>query len=171
MKRSEAFPSKYLSQDDVDPAVRATISGLRIEMLKSEEKGDEQKPILLFREDIKPLILNNTNWTTLEDAYGEDSDLWVGKTVEIYRDPNVMMGKKKVGGVRFRIPQAQAPVQPLSFDEAVALAATVGISRDLLVADLKASGKTGYVPARDTDQVVQLVEDKKAQDANKELAF
>ena len=33
-------------------------------------------------------------------AWGNDSDTWIGRRVELYRDDNVTFGKDKVGGVR-----------------------------------------------------------------------
>ena len=170
MKRSEAFPSNYLSKEDCTPPIIATIASLGRKTLKSDD-GDETKTVMNFREEqYKPLILNNTNWLICEDAFGEDSDSWLGKKIELYNDPTVMFGKDRKGGIRIRIPQAVA-AGPLTFDQAVALCATVGISKETLIATLKANGKTGYVPARDTDEVVQLVEDMRAAVANKEEAF
>lgn len=103
MKRSEAFPSKYLSKDDVVMPIVATIRAVHPEMLKGDD-GDERKVVMEFEGDVKPLIINNTNWMTLEDAYGEDSDAWLGKMVELYKEPAVMFAGKRVGGVRVRIP-------------------------------------------------------------------
>lgn len=104
MKRNEAFPSKYMSKEDVDPPIIGTITSLTREKLKSDE-GDETKTVMLFKEEnLKPFILNNVNWMVCEDAYGEDSDTWLGKTIELYKDPNVMFGAKRVGGVRIRVP-------------------------------------------------------------------
>ena len=110
MKRSEAFPSNYLSKDDVAAPLTATIAGVKPVVLKGEN-GDEQKPVMYFAGEVKPLIVNNANWMTCEDLYGEDSDAWIGKSIEIYKDPNVMFGNKRVGGVRLRAPQQAAPVK------------------------------------------------------------
>jgi hypothetical protein len=171
MKRSEAFPSNYLSKEDVQTPVIATIESLARKTLKSDE-GDETKTLMYFREDqLKPLILNNTNWLICEDAYGEDSDSWIGRKIELYFEPNVMFGAKRTGGVRVRVPHASSVPSTLTLEQAVALCESVGLSKELLVADLKAAGKTGYIASRDTEQVLLLVEDKKAQDASKEIAF
>lgn len=110
MKRNEAFPSTYLSKEDVATPILAHIEDVSMATLKSDD-GDERKPVMHFREDLKGLILNNTNWTICEDAYGDDTALWAGKAVELYHDPNIMYGKKRVGGIRIRIP-VQAAAQP-----------------------------------------------------------
>lgn len=112
MKRSEAFPSKYMSKDDVNPPVVVTIAHVQIDSLKSDD-GEERKPVLNFVGEHKPLILNNTNWMSIEDLYGDESENWRGKMIELYLDPAVMMSGKRVGGIRIRKPQAmQVPTQP-----------------------------------------------------------
>lgn len=104
MKRSDAFPSQYLSKDDVESPVIGTIADVQFVTLKGDN-GDEQKPAMYFKEStIKPLLVNNSNWMTCEDLYGEDSDGWRGHTIEIFKDPSVMFGGKRVGGVRLRKP-------------------------------------------------------------------
>lgn len=103
MKRSDAFPSRYISKEDVATPIRATIDTVRFDTIKGDT-ADEDKPVIYFRDGVKPMILNNTNWMTIEDAYGPESDNWTGKTIELYCDPGVMFGGKRVGGVRVRVP-------------------------------------------------------------------
>ena len=107
MKRSDAYPSKYVSKDDLTRPVSVTIQTVVIETLEGDDKK-EDKPIMYFNEEFKPFIVNSTNWNTIEEAYGLDSDEWVDHKIVLYHDPNVMFGKKKVGGVRVRIPGAKA---------------------------------------------------------------
>ncbi len=102
MKRSDAFPSRYISKDDVMNPITATIDTVRFDTIKGDN-GDEDKPVVYFRDGVKPMILNNTNWMAIEDAYGPESDAWTGKAIEMYCDPGVMFGGKRVGGVRVRI--------------------------------------------------------------------
>lgn len=109
MKRSSAFPPNYLSQDDVAQPIVATIADVHPEALIDQDTGaTKTKPVMTFAPDnIRPLILNQVNWSTIEAAYGEDSDSWIGKPIELYRDPNIMCGKRRVGGIRVRIPAQQ----------------------------------------------------------------
>lgn len=105
MKRSQVFPSTFLGKDDVPHPIRAVIRDVVVQKVKSEH-GEEDKPVMLFTDEVlKPMILNNTNWAVCE-AYGDDSDLWRGHPVEIYLDPNIMFGSKRVGGLRLRLPVA-----------------------------------------------------------------
>lgn len=104
LKRSDVFQSKYCAQADLETPVVVTIKHAEIETIKSDD-GNEDKAVLYFERDrLKPMILNSGNWQTIEDAYGVDTDDWIGKSIEVYVDPNVMFGKKKVGGVRVRLP-------------------------------------------------------------------
>jgi len=163
MKRSEAFPSRYLSQDDVRAGpIRATIKDLLIETL-GQGSDAEEKPTLHFREShIKPMVLNSGNWGVIEAAYGEDSELWADKPIDIYHDPNVMFGKERKGGIRIRIPggavPAQAPasatapavVDVMTLEQAIATAIGAGMSKEGFVSAMKLKGLTGYSPSKDT---------------------
>jgi hypothetical protein len=104
MKRSQAFPSRYLAQADVAAPIIATIADVIKEEIRCDH-GLEEKTVMTFAEpNIKPLIMNNVNWCSCENAYGEDSDDWRGQPIEIYGDPTVMFGRERVGGVRVRLP-------------------------------------------------------------------
>jgi len=175
MKRKDAFPSVFMSKEDLGwpdhpKKVRAIIEDVVVEKIQGDN-GTEEKAVMLFTDpDLKKLILNMINWTTLEVDYGEDSEDWAGKPVEIVVDPTVMFGKKRVGGVRVHVPEAnsnasKASADTWTWDEAQNQAESVGISKSDLVAKLKAAGKVGWNAARDTGFVRDLVEAALAQDA------
>lgn len=105
MKRGDAFPSQYVSKDDLPAPRVVTISDVQMVSLKGDN-GDESKPAMYFSDFPKPLLVNNVNWMSVEAEYGDDSDSWRGKRVELYVDPNVMFGSKRIGGVRIRMPSA-----------------------------------------------------------------
>ena len=165
MKRGEAFPSQYIGKDDLAQPTRATIKDVVFETIKSDN-GDEDKAVMFFQEDhLKKMIVNNTNWQTIEAAYGDESDNWRGHQVELYVDPGIMFGGKRVGGVRVRIP-AGAPVQqappaapvqqappaapPLTWQQACNLAVAAGMTVDQLKTALKAKGLSGYTASTGT---------------------
>jgi hypothetical protein len=117
MKRNEAFPGKYLKQEDVDPPVLAIIDkAIRDEVSDGESK--ETKTILFFSNEIKPMILNGENWDTIAALYGDESDAWTGKQIEVYRKADVRFGNKITGGVRVRATNghsaAQSPIDKLT---------------------------------------------------------
>lgn len=83
MKTKDVFPSKYLkAEDDIFASgeVIATIKDVVKEKLTSREKGDEDKPIMYFKELPKGLVMNKTNWGICEKLFGsDDSDNWLGE--------------------------------------------------------------------------------------------
>lgn len=159
MTRGQAFPSTYLSKEDVNAPFVATIDCVQIAELKNDD-GSEQKPVLHWLDaQVKPMILNNTNWMVLEVAYGPDSDGWVGKTIEVFVDPTVMFGKKAVGGVRLRMPVGKPSNGGMwTFKQAVAEAGKWGLTEAQVVAAIKAAGGQGWKAERDMAVVQKLIE-------------
>jgi hypothetical protein len=70
--------------------------------------GDGEKPIITFVGKDKGLVLNKTNATMIVDSYGDESDVWVGKEIELYPDKVNYQGQI-VPCLRVRIPQAAPP--------------------------------------------------------------
>jgi len=104
---SEMFPGKWLKKEDVPHPTTATISRVSREEVNADNGGREMKVVMAFAEPhLKPMILNIGNATAVTELYGDDSANWVGKRVEVYTDPNVMFGGKRVGGLRLRTPSA-----------------------------------------------------------------
>lgn len=111
MKKAEAFPSRFISSGDITDPVMVTIESLVKEEITGE-KGPEEVIVMYFRDKKKGFILKPTNWNTIEAVYGDDSDLWLGKQIILYFDPNITFGRKRTGGIRVRMPEAadgQAP--------------------------------------------------------------
>lgn len=83
MKTNDVFPSKYLkAEDDLFDAgdVTATIKEVVLESLKSRERGEENKPVMYFKELPKGLIVNKTNWGICAKLFGsDDSDDWLNE--------------------------------------------------------------------------------------------
>ena len=95
----------YLGECDFMPGEEKTVT---IESITTSEiTGDggkvSEKPVMKFAEKIKPLIVNTTNFKTLQklfsSKYIED---WIGKRIILYGDPTVTFGKQLVGGVRIK---------------------------------------------------------------------
>jgi hypothetical protein len=108
MKRHEALPSKYLSKEDFETPATCQIKEVVSEEVQGEH-GMETKPVLYIDQantavdKARGIIVNGTNWDSIVEITDEnDSDNWGGKLVEIYHEPNVMFGRKKVGGIRVR---------------------------------------------------------------------
>lgn len=180
------FPSKYLKKEDVLNPVTTTIQALTQEDIKTAG-GNESKPIL-YMVGLKPMVLNKSNATVLYEVYGEPVG-WPGRAVEVYCDPSVMFGGKRVGGVKLRIPahqpvqgqpgfqpvtygapqqfqQPQQPVDPSNrpweLAEAYSQASLAGITKQEVNAAFKAAGLPNYLGARDTHIVRDLIAKKRA---------
>ena len=109
MKRNDAFPGKWLKKEDIlGPTI---LSIAKVELADVGMDGQpEMKPAMWFEQDVTPMILNSSNWDTLEELYGDDSDMWKSKQIAVYVDPDVRFGNKKVGGLRLR--GVNAPAAP-----------------------------------------------------------
>lgn len=175
---SELFPSRFLKKEDVPHRIVATIQSITEETVKTDH-GNEGKNVINLS-GMKPMILNKGNATVLYEAYGEPIG-WPGKQVEVYADPNVMFGGKRVGGLRLAIPVipqqgfGTAPVQGTNgvwlFEQATAEAAKVGITRDELVAHLKSMGLSGYQGSRDTRIVQDMIAIRRLANQAKQQSF
>lgn len=99
-------PSKFLGSHDFPNPVVLTIQDVRPENFKPRgQQHAETRWVLYFRENPKGLKLNSTNISALEEGFGAESDLWLGKRVRVYNDPTVQFGGRKVGGVRLQLPR------------------------------------------------------------------
>ena len=158
MKRTDAFPSSYLKQEDLPRppgTMHATIEDVRTETMPSDDKAE--KPVMYFANgSTKPMVLNGGNWDLLEAAYGEDSDSWRGKPIELYVDPNVMYAGPRTGGIRVRI--SNNNTQTWTLQVALEACGLAGVTKEELVEEIKKGGGSGWNPARDTPTAKRLIE-------------
>lgn len=172
MKISGRGESRYLSKEDIENPIRLTMSRVTEEMVKGD-RGDEHKYVLHFEErGVKAMILNVGNRKRLITGFGDETDDWRGKQIEVYVDPNVEMGGEVVGGIRVRPVEKQAPKAPakpqMDVNQAIAACGVVGISREEMIAQLKENwitnkiSATGWNAARDSGFVHDLIAAKAA---------
>ena len=119
-KVSDMIQSKFLRKEDFEEDAICTIKSLSLENMQGD--NGEQRWVLYFRERDKGMVLNVTSIRVLEQAFGDDSDSWIGNKVKVYVDPNVSFQGKVVGGLRLMPPKKAktgakaAPVDP-DFDD------------------------------------------------------
>ena len=102
MKTSDVFPSRYLKWQDLNgKEVRVIIKSITIEDL-----GNDRKPVMFFDGAQKGMIVNKTNWSTIAQAYGDESDAWTGKPVILFAMNTSFQGRP-TQGLRVRIPVDQ----------------------------------------------------------------
>ncbi len=108
MRSSDAFPGTYLKAADLQGRDALVTMGL-VEMKDVGQKGSpEIKPVLHFHGKDKGMVLNKTNFNSIESWYG-DSDDWNGKQIILF-DTLVEFKGDMVPALRVRKPaQAAAP--------------------------------------------------------------
>lgn len=115
-KVGEMIESKYLKQSDVDGEIPVTVVKVGRVNIAKEGEEPEFKWLIRFQEFPKPMVLNSTNIKRLARACGDDTDMWTGKQVILYVDPDVEFAGNVVGGLRIRgiqkAPQPVRQVQP-----------------------------------------------------------
>lgn len=104
--------NKYLSKEDCEPALVATINGWKHENLAMDGQPPKMKYVLYFNE-CKPLVLNNTNAqrVALVVGSGDDFNKWIGHQITLFNDKTVEFQGNFVGGVRVYVQQNE-PVVP-----------------------------------------------------------
>lgn len=166
MKRHEAYKGSFLKSQDLEGDYTVTIKSCQMEAVGQGEDM-EDKPVLAFDETDQKLILNQTNWDSIADLHGEDSDEWTGQQITLFVDPKVRFGNKVVPAIRVRnkIPPlaGRAQKQPasenglLTYEQAVELCKTVGVPSADMMGYLKGNGLTRYTPQLCTPFVRKLV--------------
>lgn len=93
MNAHEAYPSKFLKASDLgthQPIVK--VSSVKVESLGQGE-DQEDKPVIYFEGKEKGLVCNKTNWNTMIELFGGETDDWVGHKVKILATEVAFKGK------------------------------------------------------------------------------
>ena len=90
----------YTFEEGKDIVVK--VKDVKIEMIQDPKGGSEEKPVMYFEGNIKPLILNTTNMKTIEKVTGTPYlDEWAGKKLQLCVAPVSAFGSMTTG-VRVR---------------------------------------------------------------------
>lgn len=90
MKASQMFPKQYIAAEDLgDKSFNATIAGFG----PVAEFDDGERPVLMFREYKKGLVLKPSIVSVLIWLHGDETDDWVGKQVQLYNELVTFKGK------------------------------------------------------------------------------
>ena len=110
---AEAVSGEYMTKNDVTTTgMTATIAGITQEKVGQEQ---EDKYALHFTGGfLKPMVLNKTNINILRALYGDNSDGWVGKQINVFNDPTISYGGQITGGVRLRMVTPEPVAQPVA---------------------------------------------------------
>ena len=119
---SNLYPktSQWLKSEDIpDEGLTVTIDSYEVKDFNHEGKR-ERKPVLYFKEDVKPLIVIKTNAGTITQLIGSDElDDWIGRRITLV-PREVEYSGRQVWAIRVQPPrrtatraavQAQAPAR------------------------------------------------------------
>lgn len=82
MKTEDVFPSRFLKAEMLEHDVNVTIDHVILEAVyDAQAKEEVKKPVCYFQGKTRGLLLNKTNWSTLADLYGDESDTWAGRPI------------------------------------------------------------------------------------------
>lgn len=106
---ADLMPSRFYKTEDVqEQPVTVTIKSIAKE---ETTFGGNDKPemvtLIKFEESDKAVIAKKDVLLYLKETFGTPSAC-VGQKVELFRDPDVRFGGKKVGGLRLRQPSTAA---------------------------------------------------------------
>ena len=115
------FPSTFLKANDLKGQV-ATVVIEKITETQFDDKnsptGKKFVPELHFQGKDKTFTLNVTNRNELMKNFGQDGDLWIGKTITLHPTKTSIGGEIK-DTILVGVPQgpAQAAPAPISFEQ------------------------------------------------------
>jgi hypothetical protein len=88
---TELFP--YIQGEMLaDNEATMTISDVKVEELVNN-RGENSKPVVYFKERDKGLILNKTNARVIAALYGPETDDWIGERITLYAERGTWFGK------------------------------------------------------------------------------
>src|SRR5215469_9285984 len=97
--------AKYLKKEDIPSPVNTSILWIKEEEVTAPGKGTETRLVLYFDGLKKGLVLNMTNADALEEITGTgEYEKWSDTPIQLWVDPDVTYGGKKIGGIRIRKP-------------------------------------------------------------------
>ena len=104
MRIDAAFPSDYLKAADLNgEQVVHTIATVKVEEIGQKR---DQRPVVYFEGEARGLVLNKTNARVISEAYGLDTDDWIGHKVALY-EKMVEFEGKEVPAIRVKVPKAK----------------------------------------------------------------
>jgi len=110
MKVSDAFPSKFLSAKDLGGrSFKLQIARIVLEEIQ-DSNGTKSKPIIYFVGAQKGMVLNKTNADAISIVLGDETDQWLGHTLELF-SMRVQGPQGMTDGLRCRVilPQVATP--------------------------------------------------------------
>lgn len=107
MKASK-WLSSYVRKDSVTEPLLLTFSSVEVEEVGPPNEKEE-KLVAYFEELEQGVVLGSkTVLRFLVGNFGDETADWIGKKVVLYVDNNILYAGKRIGGLRFRLPEKGA---------------------------------------------------------------
>ena len=107
---SSLYPSKYLSASDLK-GKHLTVTIAKVTIDEFVNDGEKQnKPVVHFKESIKPFVANKTNINILAKLCGDDTDDWTGKQIGL---------RMELVSFRGKVTESIRVTQPDEFNDSV----------------------------------------------------
>jgi hypothetical protein len=101
MNRNQLFPSKYFSAADLPKPLDVVIEESSVEKLNNPNGGIDEKLVIRFAEQKKRLVVNKTNYNSIAELHGDETEGWDDKPIQLYADVT-NVGSRRVACVRVR---------------------------------------------------------------------
>ena len=111
MKIGSAFPSKWLKASDLPDGKFISVTIERVELEKVGMDSEDDKPVMYFVGKSKGLVLNKTKANAISAAYGEETEDWSGRPLQLYATEVAFQGKM-VASIGIKIPKGGAAAAP-----------------------------------------------------------
>jgi len=103
--------AQYLKKEDLAGPVDTELLWVKEEKVTTPGKGTKTQLVAYFEGLSKGLVLNTANCEILAEVTGtDDPSEWKDVVLQLYVNPDVKYGGKKVGGIRIHEP-VPVPVQ------------------------------------------------------------
>ena len=86
----------FLDSDGTPLVAKMTVKNVKMRKIANGRGGDEDKPVVSFKERPKLLVLNKTNARAIAGMYGGETDDWIGKKIALTGEHGAWFGKKGV---------------------------------------------------------------------------
>lgn len=101
--RSYVGDAQYLKKEDLSEPVDAELLFVKEENVTAPGKNTKTRLVAYFNGQSKGLILNTANCEILAQITGtDDPNGWEDVALQLYVNPDVKYGGKKIGGIRIR---------------------------------------------------------------------
>lgn len=103
-KVSEIYAGTYMKGSELNPLgkhYRARVNGVRSEVMGQGQDRKEKLVLSLAGANGKPwgkeVVLNKTNSIQLATGFGDDTDGWIGRTIELWSEQVLFQGRMQPG--------------------------------------------------------------------------